>query len=48
MTQSGTSVCSSFKVVGAVKEKNIWPEGFGEDRYTIRESVDERSGRTGT
>ena len=26
MTQSGTGVCSSFKVVGAVKEKYIWPK----------------------
>ena len=39
-----------FQVVGAAKEKDLWPEVLVETRGTvrIRESVDERRGRAGT
>ena len=42
--------CRSFQVVGAVKEKDLWPEVLVETRGTVRlrESVDERRGRAGT
>ena len=40
----------SFQVVGAVKEKDLWPKVLVETRGTvrIRESIDERRDRAGT
>ena len=40
---------SSFQVVGAVKEKDLWPKVLVKthDLDRIRESVDERRGRGG-